>query len=444
MTESKDFYSDNEGYSVASDDRSYPQMLRKDQNSSYPLTHSTSIPNDAHVSKNWPTTYSRSSSISAESYYPSSEAETITRDSEDEDLDDDSYIRPMKTYDPRYKIPGSLDMKDMIDSTSIDREKTPVMSEKSGVSTFTMDDLIKASNDLKDQDRKKANPAYAQHLDVYPATIIQEKAAPAVAMSRRTREDNVSSTQRPPSRTSHSEDGDLGKGAIRKRNRAPEPPPHEEPIYETCSPRSSTQSRPISPDMSHHSRPDSPKYSEPIRAKEFGKRSELTSTAVLNYPISSRKHTSADDYKTERAKRTAEFEYEREAGIRREAIMETSVSRIDSSQPAFSYPIMRSKSGSSSHLKHTKEQKRNLIEEKKSFAQKSTGYQRTGGHLSEDESYRERSNLHTSDLQSDPSSSNSGTCPHCKIHSWLPHSAGCPNSQHNIKRPSTSMALYRK
>ena len=92
----------------------------------------------------------------------------------------------------------------------------------------------------------------------------------------------------------------------------------------------------------------------------------------------------------------------------------------------------------------SQEVQRNLIEEKKSFAQKSTGYQRTGGHLSEDESYRERSNLNTSDLQSDPSSSNSGTCPHCKIHSWLPHSADCPNSQHNIKRPSTSMALYRK
>ena len=283
VKQSKDFYSENEGYSLSSDDRSYSQNLKKDQGSSYPLAHSTSIPNDAHVSKNWPTTYSRSSSISAESYYPSSEAETITRDSEDDDLDDDSYIRPMKTYDPLCKIPGSVDMKDMLVSTSIDREKTPVLSDKSKVSTFTMDDLIKASNDLKDQDRKKANPAYAQKLDVYPATIIQEKAAPAVAMSRATREDNSNSAQKPPSGRSSSGDGDSGRGAIRKRNRAPEPPAQEEPIYETYSPRPSTQLRPKTPEAAHSSRPESPKYSEPIQAKEFGKRSELSSAAVFTF-----------------------------------------------------------------------------------------------------------------------------------------------------------------
>ena len=145
-----------------------------------------------------------------------------------------------------------------------------------------------------------------------------------------------------------------------------------------------------------------------------------------------------DDYKTEKAKRSAEFEYEREAGIRREAIMETSVSRIDPSQPAFSYPIMKSKSGSSTHVKLTKDQKRNIIEEKQRV-----GHQRRDGNFSEDESYRQRSRPHYSDTQPDPPSSNSGVCPHCKIHSWLPHSAGCPNAQ-QPKRPASSMSLYRK
>ena len=421
-------------------------MSTKDQGSSYPLAHSTSIPNDAHVSRNWPTTYSRSSSISAESYYPSSEAETITKDSEDEDFDEScgSDIRPMKTYNPRYKIPGSVDIKDMIDSDSIDREKTPVMSNKSEMSTFTMDDLIKASNDLKNQDRQKAIPGYPQQLDVYPATIIQEKAIPAVAMSRRMREDNSGGDQRPPSRTGNLTETDVGRGAIRKRNRAPEPPAHDESIYETCS-LSSTQSRPRSPDVSEYTSPIVSFYSEPVKAKEFGRRSELSSTAILNYPISSRNQPGAEDIKIDKSKQSAGMQHDREVGRRREANMETSVSRIDTTQPAFSYPVMKSKSSSSSYVKRTKEEKRTLIEEKKNFTQRNTGYQRTEGTFSDDDS-RQHRQISTHDIPNPQTetSSNSGTCPHCKIHSWLPHSAGCPNSQHNVKRPSSSMALYRK
>jgi hypothetical protein len=35
--------------------------------------------------------------------------------------------------------------------------------------------------------------------------------------------------------------------------------------------------------------------------------------------------------------------------------------------------------------------------------------------------------LDSSPLSTSPSSAS--RCPHCKIHSWLPHSAGCPNKK---------------
>lgn len=332
----------------------------------------------------------------------------------------------------------------MIDSASIDREKTPVISNKSEMSTFTMDDLIKASNDLKNQDRQKATPGYAQQLDVYPATIIQEKAIPAVAMSRRMREDISGTVQRPPSRTSNLTETDVGRGAIRKRNRAPEPPAQDESIYESCS-LPSTQSRPRSPDISEYTSPIVSFYSEPIKAKEFSRRSELSSTAIPNNPLSSRNQPGAEDTNIDKPMHTTGFQHDREVGRRREANMETSVSRIDATQPAFSYPVMKSKSSSSSYVKRTKEEKRTLIEEKKNFTQRNTGYQRMEGTFSDDD-YHQHRQISTHDIPDTQSgtSSNSGTCPHCKIHSWLPHSASCPNSQHNVKRPSSSMALYRK
>ena len=123
--------------------------------------------------------------------------------------------------------------------------------------------------------------------------------------------------------------------------------------------------------------------------------------------------------------------------------MDSGSPSINKGQPAFSYPIMKSRSGSSSHVKRTKDQKRSMIEEKKHLIG-TTGTQRNNESLPEDD-------IHRSGHRSNPQSptppseqSNSGTCPHCKIHSWLPHSAGCPNSQNNQKKSSSSLALYRK
>lgn len=84
-----------------------------------------------------------------------------------------------------------------------------------------------------------------------------------------------------------------------------------------------------------------------------------------------------------------------------------------------------------------------MIEEKK-ILMGTTGAQKNDEPLSDDDAHRSgyRSNPQSPTPPSEQS--NSGTCPHCKIHSWLPHSASCPNSQNNQRKSSSSLALYRK
>ena len=420
----------------------------------YPLVHSSSVPTDAHDANNWPAVYSRSSSISAESYYPSSSEETITKDSEDDcDEDDDPWS---DSYSPKYKVPGSADIKDIIGSSYVDREKTPIMSKESQMSSFTMEDLIKASNHLKDQDRKQLNKAYQHRLEVYPATVIQEKSIPAVAMSRRRQEEQTSNlAQRPPSRsstsgqrgneeqmslaerpqsrTSSTADVDSGRGAVRKRYPAPGPPPQGNPILQTHSTKPH-QSYPRGLGSTHHdSRPESPQYSEPIQARAFGKRADLSSTAILNYPLTSRNFTSPEDIRVMRT-------YEKEEDGSIETPRQSRETPVQATAPAFSYPVMKSLSGSSSYKKRTKEQKRNIIEEKQRLMGASVT-QRNDERYSDDDTHRQ---LNRSNPQTPIPPSNTGTCPHCKIHSWLPHSAGCPNAQNIVKKSSSSAALYRK
>ena len=440
---SKDVCSDNGGYQS----QRLSAYSDTDDKSAYPLVHSTSIPNDAHKSRNWSSIYSRSSSISTESYYPSSSDETVTKDFDDEYDDDDPWS---ESYGRKYKIPGSEGIDQMVELSKADRERTPVVSKQgSNMATFSMDDLIQASNDLKEQDRKKANIAYSQRLDVYPASVIQEKSIPAVAMSRSPNQDTTHrpasrsgtldgqrpssrssnmDAQRPSSRASMLQEHmlpditmlpDPGRGAIRKRYRAPEPPSQGEHVYESLSDSPYHRSTSRTSNVDHMERPDSPKFSEPIQAKEFGRRSEISSTSVLNYPLSSRKYTDRPDTQSDKIRQLRT--YKPVDGSEEE--LESKTTSIKTTTPAFNYPIMKSRSGSSSHSKLTKEQKRNMIEEKRMLE-------------------TSRSNPLPPTHPNPPS--NTGTCPHCKIHSWLPHSAGCPNAQNNVKKSYSSTALHRK
>ena len=359
----------------------------------------------------------------------------------DETGDDDDDDPWSESYGRKYKIPGTEGIHQMVDLSKADRERTPVASKQgSNMATFSMDDLIKASNDLKEQDRKKANIAFSQRLDVYPASVIQEKSIPAVAMSRSSNQDTTHrpasrsgnldgqrpssrssniDAQRPSSRSSMLQDPDPGRGAIRKRYRAPEPPSQEEPVYESLSDSPYHRSTSRTSNVDHLERPDSPKFSEPIQAREFGRRSEISSTSVLNYPLSSRKYPDRPNTESDKIRQLRT--YKPVDGSDDE--LESKTTSIKATTPSFNYPIMKSRSGSSSHSKLTKEQKRNMIEEKKMLE-------------------TSRSNPLPPTHPNPPS--NTGTCPHCKIHSWLPHSAGCPNAQNNVKKSYSSTALHRK
>lgn len=138
------------------------------------MSHSTSVASNAHKTSNWPHEYSRSSSISSGSYYPSSEA----------DLEVEEVFEQAEEHQP---IVGRVTITDFSEDEG---EKTPIYNK----GRVNMADVIKATE-------------MASERSPYP-TYIQERPPPAVAMARRpSYEERPFSRPQPPRPASRAESG---------------------------------------------------------------------------------------------------------------------------------------------------------------------------------------------------------------------------------------------
>ncbi len=184
----------------------------------YPLTHSTSVSQNANVPANWTRTYSRSSSISADSYY-----NPAVPPNNDEEEDEESWsesLEPAPPYDPprsRSKI-GKVTITDVTSVASADLVSGGDQTPRNPKS-ITMEQLVEAAQKIQARENLDLEPD-SEPADPY---LIREKPPPAVAMAN------------PPQRVQN-------VGATRY-------PAHKRSIneYEDADPRGGPYGRPVSP-----------------------------------------------------------------------------------------------------------------------------------------------------------------------------------------------------
>ena len=421
----KEYYSENDGSFYSNMDKEENQNRR-----AYPIQHSASIPVKTNDPGYWQQNfYSRSqSSVSVDSVYPPS---TVDNDADNDvnDVDDDENwsdtfeeVASLSTLAQQQQFPelkfqgpfGYLPQTLKPNFDSEDEDKTPVTSKR-----FNENDLYRVAQKLENQ-------IPPQQIFAYP--VVQEKAASATSMqnpiSRTVTASQPAAMERSASRTSLISSS--------KKSRAPDPP--------VLNPEMQQQSEEIQarqmPAMSYPvsltgglpvkrlSRPLTPSGSLPV----------AESRPVMSYPVNPAPNPEP-------------------VGLAE--LPPTGLLRAR--QPSFSYPVVKNPTPGTSAPRSNPSPTRpspNVITEKQppfkfptaSMPISARSISRAG--QLEAEERLERSGKRydspqptmrslsptspmlgsdTSSLSTSPSSAS--RCPHCKIHSWLPHSTGCPNKK---------------
>ena len=167
----------------------------------YPLTHSTSVSQNANNSSNWSSAYSRSSSISTESCYPSPTSPSMMTGQDDQDEEEEPWSESLETpYAGQVPLPesnarlGKVTITDVTSVASVDLSTTEENSgdktpKPANTKTFTMEELVQAAHRIQSTETQSAQR--------YP---IQEKAPPTVAMANPVRQQTrKQAAPRPPS-----------------------------------------------------------------------------------------------------------------------------------------------------------------------------------------------------------------------------------------------------
>ncbi len=404
--------------------------MERETKLSYPLQHSASIPANKNGLGYWqqPGFYSRSeSSVSVDSVYPTSSIDNNDVD-DDENWSDTfedvaEHFGQSKVFEqpkPFAQFPQFL--KPNYEDADEDQDKTPVTAKR-----FNEADLYRVAEKLEHQ-------FTPQEIIAYPSLVIREKSPSAVSMQNRTMASapgptGATETERPVSRASIS-------GTV-KKTRAPDPPAQQQQQQQQ-KPSEEIQVRQLPP-MSYPSTMTGglpvKRLSRPITPSGAGSITE--GRPGMSYPVNQTSGQAMSN--TDPPGGLAEL---------------PPTGPIRARQPNFSYPVVKSSTASlTSSTDNSSPSQSPPIEEKRPpfkypatvtrsssrgepedrlmtrTSRRFDSPQPTMRSLSPTSPMLAKSDLSTSapPLSTSPSSVN--RCPHCKIHSWLPHSAGCPNKK---------------
>ena len=354
--------------------------------------------------------YSRSTSTaSVDSVYPSSSV------GNDADVDDDDECWSDTLEDFGQNLPfGQTRFGQMpqflkpnvegADDDDDDLEKTPVTSKR-----FNESDLYRVA--------QKLEQIPAQEIVAYPAAVVREKSPPAVSMaSARPRSDIERSSSR----------ASMTSLTSVKKSRAPDPPmirqdlvhqQQQQPQQLDVDPIEPRQLQPMTSfPVSLTGGLPVKRLSRPIPAGSGSAAAVTEARPSMAFPINKDK---------------PENPFEMSPGLPDLP----PIGSVRPRQPSFSYPVAKNPAGKVSDPSPT----RSVIEEKRPFLQQPTTSRPETGDprprridSPQPMMMRSLSPNVAADASSSSTLSTSPTtsrCPHCKIHSWLPHSAGCPNKK---------------
>ena len=415
--------------------------MSDDNRSGYPIQYSASVPVKANDPAYWhPPPYSRSTSTaSVDSVYPTS---SVGNDVEDDDVDDEeNWSDTLEDFGqnlpfgqikfgqnkfeqfPHFLKPNSDNFNY---GEEEDQDKTPVTAKRFNESSLH---LV----------AQRLEQIPTQEIVAFPAAVIREKTPPAVSMqqpvsrsemerqisrsemerqiSRQEMERSISRQEvdRPPSRAS------LAPGSV-KKTRAPDPPlpkPDQlQPQQQDSQQQPEIQARQL-PSMS--SFPVSLTGGLPVKrlSRPIAVPAVAEGRPGMNFPLTHDNPSTDNPFEPAGSSDLPPSGY------------------IRPRQPSFSYPVVKNPAAKVTNPSPT----RPVVVEEKAPAFGYPAVSRTGTAQSEIRPKRLDSpqpasmrslspNVATTETSSALSTSpSSSRCPHCKIHSWLPHSAGCPNKK---------------